>query len=165
MFKTTSQLTFLSECITNFRAHLIKAVAESVIPAEILPNHNKCIVHFLDLDVNVTVKYLKSAWTAGTIGQNHFYLAKFDDNIQLASLNFSEIFDFSRIFVIIFKVWFVSLSYFSIENYLSFQQNMKLIIQPNVYSVNDGFFNQVATWRPKIGYIIFFTEFRNLEPI
>ena len=38
-------------------------------------------------------------------------------------------------------------------------------MQPNAYSINDGFFNQVATWRPKIGYIIFFTEFRNLEPI
>ena len=88
---------------------MIKAVAESVVPAEILPNHNKCIVHFLDLDVNLTVKYLKSARSAGSIGQNHFYLAKVDDNILLASLNFSEIFDFSRIFVITFKVWFVSL--------------------------------------------------------
>ena len=144
----------------NFRAHLIKAVAESVVPAEIIPNHNKCIVHYLDLDVDLTIKYLKSAWSAGSIGQNDFYLAKVDDNTMLASLNFSEIFDFRRIFVITnFKVWFESLQkskqlYFSNENHLSFQQNIKLIMQPNAYSINDGFFNQVATWRPKIGYII-----------
>ena len=77
-----------------------KAIAESAIPIKSLPNHNKCIVHYLDLNTSLTVNYLKSAWSAGSIGQNDIYLTYVKDNIQLASLNFSELFDFKRIFVI-----------------------------------------------------------------
>ena len=78
-----------------------KEIAESVTPVEILPNHNKCIIHFLDMNKNLTVNYLKSAWSVGSIGQNDIYLTYVKDSIQLASLNFSELFDFKRIFVII----------------------------------------------------------------
>ena len=82
----------------NFRVN--KAIAEDAIPIKALPNYNKCIVHYLDLNTNLTVNYLKSAWSAGSLGQNDIYLANVKDNIQLASLNFSELFDFKRIFVI-----------------------------------------------------------------
>ena len=77
-----------------------KAIAESAIPVKILPNHNKCIVHYLHSNTNLTVNYLKSAWNAGARGHNDIYLANVKDKIQLASLNFSEIFDLKRIFVI-----------------------------------------------------------------
>ena len=80
--------------------HLNKAIAESETPVEILPNHNKCIIHFLDLNTNLTVNYLKSAWSAGSIGQNDIYLANVKDDIQLARLNFSQVFDLKGIFVI-----------------------------------------------------------------
>ena len=80
--------------------HFNKAIAESATPVEILPNHNKCIIHFLDLNTNMTVNYLKSAWNAGSLGQNNIYLANVKDDIQLSRLNFSQVFDLKRIFVI-----------------------------------------------------------------
>ena len=83
-----------------FRAYLNKAIGDSATPVKILPNHNKCLIHYLDLNTNLTVTYLKSAWSEGIIGQNDIYLLSVKDNIQLVSLNFSEIFDFKRIFVI-----------------------------------------------------------------
>ena len=80
--------------------HLNKAIAGSATPVEILPNHNKCIIHFLDMNTNLTVNYLKSAWNAGSLGQNNIYLANIKDDIQLARLDFSEVSDLKRIFVI-----------------------------------------------------------------
>ena len=80
--------------------HLNVAIAESASSVEILPNHNKCLVHFLNLNSNLTVNYLKSAWNAGSLGQNDIYLANIKDDMQLASLNFKEAFGLKRIFVI-----------------------------------------------------------------
>ena len=80
--------------------HLNKAIAESATSVEILPNHNKCIIHFLDMNTNLTVNYLKSAWNAGSLGQNNIYLANIKDDIQLARFDFSQVSDLKRIFVI-----------------------------------------------------------------
>ena len=70
---------------------------------EIFSSNNNCIVHFLDLNVNQTKAYLKSAWTAGSTGASDFYLAHVEDNDQLAYLNFSQIFDFQRILIVTFS--------------------------------------------------------------
>lgn len=78
---------------------MIRAMAEGVTRPDIFPNHNKCIVHFLDLNVNLTKDYLKSAWTAESIGSNDFYLANVEDINHLATLNYSNNFDFQRLFI------------------------------------------------------------------
>ena len=101
--KGTSQGFFITTChfrFVTFRAHLIKSVGEGITRAEVLPNRNKCIVHFLDLNANRTLDYLESAWNAGAIGHNHFYLCNLQESDRLASLNFTDIFDFQRIFLI-----------------------------------------------------------------
>ena len=79
---------------------MIKEISERDATVEILRNQNHCIIHFLDLNTNLTVNYLKSDWNAGSLGQNNIYLANVKDDIQLARLNFSQVFDLKRIFVI-----------------------------------------------------------------
>ena len=78
----------------------MRYVGAKITPADILPNLNKCIVHILDLNINLTKEYLLSAWNAKSIGSQDFYLAYIKDDNQLLNLNFSEIFDFRRIAII-----------------------------------------------------------------
>ena len=78
----------------------MRSVRGKITQAELLPNLNKCIVHLLDLNINLTKEYLLSAWSARTIRSNDFYLANIKDNNQLPYLNFSEIFDFQRIAIV-----------------------------------------------------------------
>ena len=64
------------------------------------------MVHFLDIvNINLTIVYLKSAWSAGAIGAYDFYLLVIDVD-QVDSLNISEIFDFKRLLIATTsKVW------------------------------------------------------------
>ena len=64
------------------------------------------MVHFLDIvSINLTIVYLKSAWSAGAIGAYDFYLLVIDVD-QVDSLNISEIFDFKRLLIATTsKVW------------------------------------------------------------
>ena len=86
----------VNKCI--FRPKIIRAISENV-GSEILPN-KKCIIHLIDIgSMNLTKDYLKSAWKKGSIGATHFYLIKIKAIEHLGSLNFSEIFDFQRLFL------------------------------------------------------------------
>ena len=80
---------------------MIRATNEKIKHTEIFSSKNTCIVHFLDLNVNLTKDYLKSAWTAGSTGATDFYLAHVEDHNQLTYLNFNQIFDFQRILIVI----------------------------------------------------------------
>ena len=83
-----------------FRPKMIKAISGKVLPHKVLHNNNECIIHFLDFEnVNLTKEYLKSAWSAGSLRRNHVYLASIESTDQLTHLNFSEIFDFQRLYI------------------------------------------------------------------
>jgi hypothetical protein len=68
---------------------------------QVLPSYNHCLVHFVDLsDTELSVKYIKSAWTNEALGSNHVYAINLREGKKaLQKLNFVEIFDFQRIFV------------------------------------------------------------------
>ena len=85
---------------------MIKAFGGEEIPTTILRSQNRCMVHFLDIvNINLTIVYLKSAWSAGAIGAYDFYLLVIDID-QVDSLNISEIFDFKRLLIATTsKVW------------------------------------------------------------
>ena len=70
-------------------------------------HHDNCIVHFLDIaNINITKEYLKSAWNAGKYGKTDYYLISIEAITQVSLFNFSEIFDFQRLFITTFpKVW------------------------------------------------------------
>ena len=85
---------------TNFRATMVSSVSKEISQADILPNLNKCIVHLLDLNINLTKEYLISAWSTNSIGSQDFYLANIKNNNELIHLNFTEMFDFQRIVII-----------------------------------------------------------------
>ena len=88
---------------------MIRSISNSVDTADVLPNYNHCILHFLNLEnPNLMKQYIKLAWSQGSIGANHLYLVNieadnkqvmFKENRQLG-LNFSEIFDFERLIIV-----------------------------------------------------------------
>ena len=79
---------------------MIKAISGKVTRPEPFPNINKCIIHFLDIEsMIITQQYLKLAWSAGSVGAYHFYWIKIEAMKNLLSLNYSEIFDFQRLFI------------------------------------------------------------------
>ena len=83
----------------SFRPIMIKAIAESEAPTETFHQNRRCTLHFLDVSsANITRDYLKLAWNAGAIGAYDIYLVSIPIT-QLGLLNFSEIFDFQRMFI------------------------------------------------------------------
>ena len=67
---------------------------------EVIPNHNKCLIHFLDFDdIHLTKEYLKAAWKSGSIGGSQLYFVNFGAAHQIAHLNMSEIFDFQKLLI------------------------------------------------------------------
>ena len=67
---------------------------------DVLDSQDKCILHYLDIgNINLTKAYLKSAWNAGALGANDFYVVTVEDLSQVALLNFSKIFDFQRLWI------------------------------------------------------------------
>jgi hypothetical protein len=75
-------------------------VSQSVIP---LPNHAKCLVHFLSLtNPDHVVDYLKTAWLAeGGIGATQFYAVILGNAESLAVMKFQQIYDFQRIILLL----------------------------------------------------------------
>ena len=68
---------------------MIRAISGKGTGPESLPNINKCIIHFLHIEsMIITQQYLKSAWSAGSIGTNHFYWIKVEamNNLLIQSL-------------------------------------------------------------------------------
>ena len=81
---------------------MIHGINGHINALDILPKNNICIVHYLDLNINLTKDYLMSAWTAGSFGANDIYLSLAEDTEQLSYLNFSQIFDFQRVLMVTF---------------------------------------------------------------
>ena len=83
---------------------MFKSIGGNESKIEILPNHNKCILQFLDfVSINRTKEFLKSAWSAGAIGATFFYLLKVEEKNQNELLMSNEIFDFKRLLVAIYS--------------------------------------------------------------
>ena len=79
---------------------MIKTIREGETSTAIIRRHNTCLVHFLEIsNINLTEVYLKSAWNAGAVGANDYYLVTLESKHQVALLNFSEIFDFQRLLI------------------------------------------------------------------
>ena len=76
---------------------MVRSVRGNITQADTLPNQNKCIVHILDLNINLTREYLLSVWSPASIGSQHFYFAKIEETDDLNYLNFSKLFDFQRV--------------------------------------------------------------------
>jgi hypothetical protein len=68
---------------------------------QMLPSYSHCLLHFVDLsDTELSVKYIKSAWSNDALGSNHVYAINLREGEKaLQELNFLEIFDFQRMFV------------------------------------------------------------------
>ena len=82
------------------RPIVIKTIREGETSTAIIRRHNTCLVHFLEIsNINLTKVYLKSAWKAGAVGANDYYLVTLESKHQVALLNFSEIFDFQRLLI------------------------------------------------------------------
>ena len=79
---------------------MMTSVSKKITRADVLPNLNICIVHLLDLNINLTKEYLLSAWSANSIGSQHLYLVNIKDSNELLYLNFSEMFDFQKIAIV-----------------------------------------------------------------
>ena len=84
----------------SFRPFMIRAIEGTVTSDDIIQNHNKCIVHFLDIRNTTTTKeYLRLAWIAGFFGANNIYII-YDfpgHSNDLVNLKFPELFDFQRV--------------------------------------------------------------------
>ena len=76
---------------------MVRNVRGNMTQADTLPNLNKCIVHILDLNINLTKEYLISIWSPVSIGSQNFYFVKIEETDDLNYLNFSKIFDFQRV--------------------------------------------------------------------
>jgi hypothetical protein len=68
----------------------------------VLPSHGHCLVHFIDLsEAILAAQYVKSAWSNNALGANNLYVIRLRERKDgLHMLNFSEIFDFQRMFVV-----------------------------------------------------------------
>ena len=76
---------------------MIKELSSRVSRADVLPNHNECIIHFIDLQsLTLARMYLKLAWSEKSIGANHLYLVYMRD-MNKFELRFNELFDFKRL--------------------------------------------------------------------
>ena len=85
--------------LQSLRPIMIKGIAKSEAPTEIIHNNGRCTVHFLDIsNANTTREYLKLAWDAGAIGAYDIYLVIIPIK-QIGLLNVDEIFDFQRMFI------------------------------------------------------------------
>ena len=136
---------------------IIKAISGKVSPSEVLYNNNECIIHFLDIEnSNITKEYLKSAWSAGSLRKDHIYLANMGPTDHLSHLNFSEIFDFQRLYISLSYKVQPSFQLTPLDKIRSatFQRNIRKIIHPSEFWKNEGLFHQVSTWAPKTGYQI-----------
>ena len=83
--------------IISIRAIIIRSLSTRITTKDVLPNHNYCVIHFLDAkNFNLSKEYLKLAWSEGSIGANHLYLVNMRE-MNIAGLNFSELYDFKRL--------------------------------------------------------------------
>ena len=96
----TSWSEFARKALSNFRATVVRSIEGRMSQHDLFPHQNKCIVHVLDLNINMTKEYLLSAWSASLFGSQHFYLANVKDQNQLMQLNFSQLNDFQRIAIV-----------------------------------------------------------------
>ena len=80
---------------------MIKKITGRESPLQILETESqekKCILHFLDVaSINLTIDYLKSAWSAGAVDANNYFLVSIIGMKHIARLNFTEIFDFQKL--------------------------------------------------------------------
>ena len=86
--------------LLNFRATVLRSIGGKIGQHDLLPHQNKCIVHILDLNINMTKEYLLSAWSSSLFGSQNFYLVNVKDHNQLMQLNFSQLYDFQRIAIV-----------------------------------------------------------------
>ena len=76
---------------------MIKELSSIVSRADVLPNHNECIIHFIAVQSLTLAKmYLKLAWSEKLIGANHLYMVYMGDMSKF-ELRFKEPFDFKRL--------------------------------------------------------------------
>ena len=76
---------------------MIKELSSRVSRADVLPNHNECIIHFIDVQsLTLARMYLKLAWSEKSIGANHLYLVYMGD-MNKFELRFNDLFDFKRL--------------------------------------------------------------------
>ena len=76
---------------------MIKELSSSVSRADVLTNHNECIIHFIDVQsLTLARMYLKLAWSEKSIGANHLYLVYMGDMTKF-ELRFNDLFDFKRL--------------------------------------------------------------------
>ena len=76
---------------------MIKELSSRVSRADVLPNHNECIIHFIDVQsLTLAQMYLKLAWSEESIGANHLYLVYMGD-LNKFDFRFNEVFDFKRL--------------------------------------------------------------------
>ena len=88
------------KALSNFRATVVRSIKGRMLQHDLFPHQNKCIVHILDLNINMTKEYLLSAWSASLFGSQNFYMVKVKDDNQLMQLNFSQLYDFQRIAIV-----------------------------------------------------------------
>ena len=98
---------------------MIKELSSRVSRADVLPNHNECIIHFIDLQsLTLARMYLKLAWSEKSIGANHLYLVYMGD-MNKFELRFNDLFDFKRLILATAEV----------VGFLHFQLNHKYCMQ------------------------------------
>ena len=81
---------------------MLKAISKESAVIQALPNHKKCIVHYLDnTNVHLAIEYLKSAREAGAIGHEHLYCLSSTRQNLVDLLNYTDIVDFQRLIIIV----------------------------------------------------------------
>ena len=79
---------------------MLRSIRGNVTKADLILNQNECIVHLLDMNINLTKEYLLVAWSERLTRSQDFYCVHINDYNQLKYLKFSEIFDFQGIAII-----------------------------------------------------------------
>ena len=81
---------------------MLKAVSTESTVKQVLPNHNQCIVHYIDIsNTHLAIEYLKAAWHAGSINHRHLYCVSSPVENLIELLNFTNIVDFQRLVIIV----------------------------------------------------------------
>ena len=82
----------------------MRGITGKVTSDDFIQNHNKCIVHFLDIRNTTTIKeYLKLGWLAGSFDANNIYLIFHlgGQTNEQVDLKFPGLFDFQRVHLIL----------------------------------------------------------------
>ena len=79
---------------------MLKGVSKESNVTLAMPNHNKCIVHYLDIsNIDLTIEYLKTAWQTGSIDQRHLYCVTSTYQNLANLLKYTDIADFQRLII------------------------------------------------------------------